>query len=93
MNTSLSAHEASAEEYAAALESLARPDQPTSFLQAPFYGEWQFTDGKTVVYFTAEDDHTVVAAGLAIKYDAPGGHQLFLLSVWANCRNLVAGTA
>lgn len=48
-----------------------------SFLQAPFYGAWQQRDGKTVVYFAAFDGSRVVAAGLAVKYDAPGGISFF----------------
>lgn len=60
-------------EYAAALAALQRPDVPVSFLQAPYYGGWQERDGKTVVYFVGRDTDAVVAAGLAIQYDAPGG--------------------
>jgi len=62
--------------YAVALRELPHAE-PISFLQAPFYGAWQQRDGKTVVYFTAHDGDTLVAAGLAVKYDAPGGISFF----------------
>jgi len=79
MKISPSIHECSTEEYAAALAALSSPDKPASFLQAPFYGAWQTLDGKTVVYFTAQEDPdgSMVAAGLAVKYDAPGGISFF----------------
>jgi lipid II:glycine glycyltransferase (peptidoglycan interpeptide bridge formation enzyme) len=79
MKTTPSVHECSPEEYAAALTALSRPDKPVSFLQAPFYGAWQARDGKTVVYFAAQEDHggPTTAAGLAVKYDAPGGISFF----------------
>lgn len=63
----------SADEYTAALAALPESAGPVSFLQAPFYGAWQTADGKTVAYFTARDGDETVAAGLAVKYDAPGG--------------------
>lgn len=69
--------ECTAEAYAAVLPQLARADEPTSFLQAPFYGAWQERDGKTVVHFIARTDDEPVAAGLAVKYDAPGGISFF----------------
>ncbi|MEJ0073739.1 MAG: peptidoglycan bridge formation glycyltransferase FemA/FemB family protein [Candidatus Saccharibacteria bacterium] len=74
-----SVHECNAEEYAAALKQLSNPDSPASFLQAPYYGAWQARDGKTVVYFSAQNDHggDTVAAGIAVKYDAPGGISFF----------------
>jgi lipid II:glycine glycyltransferase (peptidoglycan interpeptide bridge formation enzyme) len=68
--------ECSADEYAELLAKLPH-DTPVSFLQAPFYGAWQARDGKTVGYFVAEDGTEVVAAGLAVKYDAPGGISFF----------------
>ncbi len=79
MKNSPSVHECSAEEYAVALSTLSKPDEPVSFLQAPYYGAWQARDGKTVVYFTAQENHggDTVAAGLAVKYDAPGGISFF----------------
>lgn len=79
MKPTPSVHECSPEEYAAALSALAKPDKPVSFLQAPFYGAWQARDGKTVVYFAAQENHggLAVAAGLAVKYDAPGGISFF----------------
>lgn len=70
--------ECSPTEYAGALQRLAdQIDEPVSFLQAPFYGRWQERDGKTVIYFTAHDGPDIVAAGLAVKYDAPGGISFF----------------
>jgi hypothetical protein len=77
MKSSLSVVECEANTYAAALPNLARPDLPLPLLQAPFYGAWQARDGKQVVYFTAHDNGILVAAGLAIKYDAPGGISFF----------------
>lgn len=77
MKNSLSVRECTPEEYAAALQALHNLEHPTSFTQAPFYGAWQARDGKTVVYFVAEADDTAVAAGLAVKYDAPGGISFF----------------
>lgn len=77
MKISPSVRECSLEEYGAALQRLAGPDNPASFLQAPFYGAWQQRDGKTVVYFTAQSGDELVAAGLAVKYDAPGGISFF----------------
>ena len=70
--------ECTPEEYAAALSVLPH-SEPISFLQAPFYGAWQARDGKTVVYFTAHDGDNLVCAGLAVKYDAPGGISFFYL--------------
>jgi lipid II:glycine glycyltransferase (peptidoglycan interpeptide bridge formation enzyme) len=64
--------ECSAEEYAKLLPKV--PHKSTlPILQSPLYGGWQTRDTKTVVYFVAEADKDVVAAGLAVKYDAPGG--------------------
>lgn len=77
MKNSLSAHECSADEYAAALEKLPYTREPISFLQAPFYGAWQTRDGKMVAYYTVADGDDVLAAGLAVKYDAPGGISFF----------------
>jgi lipid II:glycine glycyltransferase (peptidoglycan interpeptide bridge formation enzyme) len=76
MKNSLSVRECSHEEYAKILAELPH-DSPISFLQAPFYGAWQARDGKTVVYFVATDDGATIAAGLAVKYDAPGGISFF----------------
>ncbi|HSX05603.1 MAG TPA: peptidoglycan bridge formation glycyltransferase FemA/FemB family protein [Candidatus Saccharimonadales bacterium] len=69
--------ECTAEEYAVALDQLRGSVPPVSFLQAPFYGAWQARDGKTVVYFSATDQKKTIAAGLAVKYDAPGGISFF----------------
>lgn len=77
MNNSLSVAEISAEEYAAALSGLEYTHEPISFLQAPFYGAWQQRDGKMVVYYAARQDDKTIAAGLAVKYDAPGGISFF----------------
>lgn len=77
MKNSLSVAECSAKEYTQLLPKLAAHGQPVSFLQAPFYGAWQAKDGKTVVYFVAKDTGKLVAAGLAVKYDAPGGISFF----------------
>lgn len=73
MKNGLTAQECTPEIYAETLATLHSSEQSISFLQAPFYGAWQQRDGKTVVYFTATSDDTVIAAGLAVKYDAPGG--------------------
>jgi len=73
MKKTLSVRECSAAEYATLLPSVRPADQPISFLQAPFYGAWQARDGKTVIYFVAETSGKTIAAGLAVKYDAPGG--------------------
>jgi lipid II:glycine glycyltransferase (peptidoglycan interpeptide bridge formation enzyme) len=77
MKTSLSVAECSAEEYTRALPKLRSKGTSLPLLQAPFYGAWQEQDGKKVVYFTAYDGENLVAAGLAIKYDAPGGISFF----------------
>ncbi len=73
--------ECSAEEYADILANLPHTHEAISFLQAPFYGQWQQRDGKTVVYFSAHDEEgdeeIVLGAGLAVKYDAPGGISFF----------------
>jgi len=66
-------HECTAEEYSAIVAGLSDQHGAVSFLQAPFYGAWQERDGKTVVYYYAKDGENTVAAGLAVKYDAPGG--------------------
>ncbi|HSX42531.1 MAG TPA: peptidoglycan bridge formation glycyltransferase FemA/FemB family protein [Candidatus Saccharimonadales bacterium] len=50
---------------------------PVPLQQAPFYGAWQTRDGKTVVYFAVYDSETVIAAGIAVKFDAPGGISFF----------------
>jgi lipid II:glycine glycyltransferase (peptidoglycan interpeptide bridge formation enzyme) len=76
MKNSLSVREISPDEYADVLTTLPRAE-PISFLQAPFYGVWQQRDGKTVVYFAVSNDTELVAAGLAVKYDAPGGISFF----------------
>src|SRR6185369_10982773 len=65
------------EEYAAALGGLEHTHEAISFLQAPFYGAWQERDSKKVVYFAATEGGKTIAAGLAIKYDAPGGISFF----------------
>jgi lipid II:glycine glycyltransferase (peptidoglycan interpeptide bridge formation enzyme) len=76
MKNSPTVSECTAAEYALALSELPHTE-PISFLQAPFYGAWQERDGKTVVYFTARDGDTLVASGLAVKYDAPHGISFF----------------
>ncbi len=77
MNSTLRVQACDAQEYAQALQQFPKSDNPISFLQAPFYGAWQMQDGKTVVYFLAHDGDELVAAGLAVKYDAPGGLSFF----------------
>lgn len=77
MKTGLSVVECDARAYAAALLQLAKKDASLPLLQAPFYGAWQIKDGKTVVYFTVHDSDALLAAGLAVKYDAPGGISFF----------------
>ena len=77
MKTGLSAAECSAHEYASTLPKLAAKDSSLPLLQAPFYGAWQERDGKKVVYFTVHDGEALVAAGLAVKYDAPGRVSFF----------------
>jgi lipid II:glycine glycyltransferase (peptidoglycan interpeptide bridge formation enzyme) len=77
MKNSLSVRECTSKEYGAALQTLPYTHEPISFLQAPFYGAWQQKDGKTVVHFVARDGDELVAAGLAVKYDAPGGISFF----------------
>lgn len=77
MKNSLSVVECTADEYAATLADLSYTHEPISFLQAPFYGAWQQRDGKTVVYYAAHQEGKAVAAGLAVKYDAPGGISFF----------------
>jgi lipid II:glycine glycyltransferase (peptidoglycan interpeptide bridge formation enzyme) len=66
-----------ASEYTESLQKLSNIQSPASFLQAPFYGAWQERDGKTVIYYLAYDGDELVAAGLAVKYDAPGGLSFF----------------
>lgn len=61
------------DDYAAILKRLSASGQPVSFLQAPFYGAWQEADGKTVVYYEAKAGQELIACGLAVKYEAPGG--------------------
>lgn len=73
MKTSPNIQECDIEEYAEALPKLAKRDTPLPLLQAPFYGAWQSRDGKNVVYFTAREANKLIGAGLAVKYDAPGG--------------------
>ena len=70
-------HTCTPEEYATALSGLEHTHEAISFLQAPFYGAWQDRDGKTVVYFAATFEGKTIAAGLAVKYDAPGGISFF----------------
>lgn len=60
--------------YTAALETLEAILEPSvSFLQSPLYGRLQEQDNKTVVYFVARKNETVVACGLAVRYTAPLG--------------------
>ena len=78
MKNGLSVRECTPKQYAKELRRLGRwLREPVPFLQAPYYGQWQQKDGKTVVYFVAHDGTEVVAAGLAVKYDAPGGISFF----------------
>jgi len=77
MKTNLSVAECNAQEYSDILPKLAQKSAALPLLQAPFYGSWQARDGKTVIYFTVHDNDRLVAAGLAIKYDAPGGISFF----------------
>lgn len=76
MKNNVHVREINHDEYAEVLSRLPH-EQPISFLQAPFYGAWQARDGKTVVYFAVSDDTEVLVAGLAVKYDAPGGISFF----------------
>src|SRR6202000_1718596 len=73
----LSIRECDVETYAAALPTLTKRDAPLPLLQAPFYGSWQARDGKTVVYFVGYQEDKLIVAGLAVKYDAPGGISFF----------------
>ncbi|HSX30761.1 MAG TPA: peptidoglycan bridge formation glycyltransferase FemA/FemB family protein [Candidatus Saccharimonadales bacterium] len=78
MKNSLSVRVCTADEYAATLlVELAHGGQSLPLLQSPYYGAWQARDGKTVVYFLALQGDRTVAAGLAIKFDAPGGLSFF----------------
>jgi len=77
MKTGLSVVECDVETYTAVLPQLMKKDTSLPLLQAPFYGAWQARDGKTVVYFTAHNGNDLLAAGLAVKYDAPGGISFF----------------
>jgi lipid II:glycine glycyltransferase (peptidoglycan interpeptide bridge formation enzyme) len=76
MKQSIVVSQCEPEAYAQALEQLPH-ETPVSFLQAPFYGAWQARDGKTVIYYLAHDGDELLAAGLAVKYDAPGGLSFF----------------
>ncbi len=72
--STITVQECTPAEYADELARLAeRLKTPVPFLQAPYYGAWQERDGKDVVFFTAHDGMPVVAAGLAVRYTAPGG--------------------
>lgn len=77
MKTGLSIRECDVETYAATLPKLTKEGTPLPLLQAPFYGSWQARDGKTVVYFVGHQDDKLIVAGLAVKYDAPGGISFF----------------
>jgi lipid II:glycine glycyltransferase (peptidoglycan interpeptide bridge formation enzyme) len=72
MKNSPTVRECTAEEYAALLPKVPHAD-PLPLLQSALYGGWHGKDGSTVVYFVAEDDSSVVAAGLGVQYNAPGG--------------------
>ncbi|HUB93070.1 MAG TPA: peptidoglycan bridge formation glycyltransferase FemA/FemB family protein [Verrucomicrobiae bacterium] len=76
MKTSLTVIECGPDEYAAALTKLSRVSS-VPLTQSPLYGAWQARDGKLVVYFTARENRKLTAAGLAVKYDAPGGISFF----------------
>lgn len=70
----VSVHTCTAEQYEVALRQLSDPAaHPLPLLQAPFYGAGHEKDGKTVVYFAGESGGKTALAGLAVKYDAPGG--------------------
>jgi len=77
MSTSPTVRECTPAEYAGVLADLPHTHEAISFLQAPYYGAWQQRDGKAVVYFVAYDGDMAIAAGLAVKYDAPGGISFF----------------
>lgn len=77
MKTGPNILECNVEKYASELPKLSKKDTPIPFLQAPFYGAWQERDGKTVIYFLVYDGDVLIAAGLAVKYDAPGGISFF----------------
>lgn len=77
MKTGPNIRECDVDDYANALPKLSKYGSPLPLLQAPFYGSWQARDGKTIVYFTAHDGSKLLAAGLAVKYDAPGGISFF----------------
>ncbi len=73
MKNGLNIRECSRIEYGQLLAKFEHTREAISFLQAPFYGAWQERDGKTVIYFVASEGKKTVAAGLAVRYDAPGG--------------------
>jgi lipid II:glycine glycyltransferase (peptidoglycan interpeptide bridge formation enzyme) len=77
MNNSPTVRECTSTEYETAIGQLSHAEHTVPLSQAPYYGAWQATDGKQVVYFAAEQDGAVIAAGLAVKYDAPGGISFF----------------
>jgi lipid II:glycine glycyltransferase (peptidoglycan interpeptide bridge formation enzyme) len=77
MKTDLSILECDAKTYATALPNLSQKDDPLPLLQSPFYGASQTRDGKKVIYFTGYDGEQLVAAGVAVRYDAPGGIRFF----------------
>lgn len=70
MEDTIKARECTAAEYPTALADTGV--QHVSFLQAPFYAEWQKASGKTVVYFVVTNSHKTLAAGIAVRYNAPG---------------------
>jgi lipid II:glycine glycyltransferase (peptidoglycan interpeptide bridge formation enzyme) len=77
MKNSPTVRECSSEAYILALGALSPEQQAKPLVQSPYYGAWQAKDGKSVVYFVAEQDGHTKAAGVAIKYEAPGGISFF----------------
>lgn len=50
---------------------------PLHFLHSDYYGAWQQTAGKQVVYFGIFDAETLLGCGMAIQYSLPGGLSYF----------------
>lgn len=69
----VSVHACTREQYEVALQQLHDSAYSLPLLQAPFYGAGHEKDGKTVIYFAGESGGKTAVAGLAVKYDAPGG--------------------
>lgn len=77
MTNKITIIQCSPNEYSDYIELLHSAERTIPFTQAPFYGRWQERDGKIVVYFAALQGDNVIASGLAVKYDAPGGISFF----------------